>query len=64
MDGLGQQWTREEQAFDIRDEWDRAIATVVPALNIPSVPIPKFVSASGALGRTSESIRTLASLCF
>jgi hypothetical protein len=29
-----------------------------------SVPIPKFASACGELRRTSESMRTLASLCF
>ena len=29
-----------------------------------SVPIPKFASACGWLWRTSESMRTLASLCF
>ena len=28
-----------------------------------SVPIPKFVSVNGALVRTSESIRTVASIC-
>lgn len=34
MDGLAQQWVREDQAFDIRAEWDRAIAVVLPALDI------------------------------
>ena len=32
MDGLKQQWVREDSAFDLVVEWDRAIATVLPGL--------------------------------
>jgi AcrR family transcriptional regulator len=32
MDGLAQQWVREDQGFDLIDEWDRALATVLPKL--------------------------------
>lgn len=32
MDGLSQQWVRSSQGFDLVAEWDRAVATVLPAL--------------------------------
>lgn len=32
MDGLGQQWVRENEAFDLATEWDRAVRTVLPEL--------------------------------
>jgi AcrR family transcriptional regulator len=35
LDGLGQQWVREDQAFDIQAEWDRAMASLIPALDLP-----------------------------
>ena len=34
MEGLGQQWMREDQGFDIQAEWIRAFAAVVPALDV------------------------------
>jgi AcrR family transcriptional regulator len=37
MDGLGQQWIRSGQAFDIVDEWDRAVAAFLPHLAAPQV---------------------------
>ncbi len=33
MDGLGQQWVREDESFDLVAEWNRAVATVLPRLN-------------------------------
>ncbi len=35
MDGLGQQWLRAGQSFDILDEWARAIEVFLPALTPP-----------------------------
>jgi AcrR family transcriptional regulator len=32
MDGLAQQWVREDQAFDLVAEWDQALATALPQL--------------------------------
>jgi hypothetical protein len=53
-------------------EYDAAVFVSIDAaatrsdegFDAASVPIPKFACACGGLGRTSESIRTLASVCF
>lgn len=38
MDGLGQQWVREDESFDLATEWDRAVQTVLPQLSGSTKP--------------------------
>lgn len=34
MDGLGQQWVRSDQGFDLLAQWDLAMTVVLPALDL------------------------------
>ena len=36
MDGLGQQWVRADQGFDLAVEWERAVRAVLPELQGPT----------------------------
>lgn len=36
MDGLGQQWVRADESFDLAAEWDRAVLTMLPRLHAPN----------------------------
>lgn len=36
MDGLAQQWVRENESFDLAGEWDQAVRTVLPQLHDPA----------------------------
>lgn len=50
--GLGQQWLRADQAFDILTEWDRALATLLPE--------PAHTRAKRETGRLQQKPRSVA----
>lgn len=45
MDGLARQWVREDQSFDILEQWDRAIAVVLPGLPSAEPRRPRRIAA-------------------